>query len=78
MFSSVLVVNRGEIAVRVIQACKELGVEAVAVYSDTDEDAKHVRHADAAYHIGPSAAAKSYLDQDAIFEVAHEAGVDAC
>ncbi|MFC6734155.1 MULTISPECIES: acetyl/propionyl/methylcrotonyl-CoA carboxylase subunit alpha [unclassified Haladaptatus] len=77
MFSSVLVVNRGEIAVRVIQACKELGVEAVAVYSDTDEDAKHVRHADAAYHIGPSAAAKSYLNQDAIFEVAHEAGVDA-
>ncbi|WP_442905107.1 acetyl-CoA carboxylase biotin carboxylase subunit [Haladaptatus sp. ZSTT2] len=77
MFSSVLVVNRGEIAVRVIQACKELGVKAVSIYSDTDESAKHVRLADEAYHVGPSSAAKSYLDQDAIFEVANEAGVDA-
>lgn len=77
MFDSVLVVNRGEIAVRVIQACHELGVEAVAVYSDTDESAKHVRQADRAVHLGPSTASKSYLDQDAIFEAAHEADVDA-
>ncbi|MFC4360457.1 acetyl/propionyl/methylcrotonyl-CoA carboxylase subunit alpha [Halobium salinum] len=77
MFDSVLVVNRGEIAVRVVQACHELGVEAVAVYSDTDESAKHVRRADRAMHVGPSTASKSYLDQDAIFEAAHEAGVDA-
>ncbi|RLM57266.1 acetyl-CoA carboxylase biotin carboxylase subunit [Halobellus sp. Atlit-31R] len=77
MFDSVLIANRGEIAIRIIQACRELGVEAVAVYSDTDETAKHVRLADEAYHIGASVARESYLDQEAIIDAAREAGVDA-
>ncbi|SIR63009.1 acetyl-CoA/propionyl-CoA carboxylase, biotin carboxylase, biotin carboxyl carrier protein [Haladaptatus litoreus] len=77
MFDRVLIANRGEIAVRVIQACRELGVDAVAIYSDTDENAKHVRLADEAYHVGASVARKSYLNQEAIIDVAREAGVDA-
>ena len=77
MFKKVLIANRGEIAVRIIQACKELGIEAVAVYSDADEDAKHVRLADEAYHVGSSKAKESYLNQDALLEAAHAANVDA-
>ncbi|MGM0399412.1 MAG: acetyl-CoA carboxylase biotin carboxylase subunit [Halobacteriota archaeon] len=77
MFDSVLVANRGEIAVRVMQAANELGVETVAVYSDTDETAKHVRQADTAIHIGDSVARKSYLDQDALMGAARDADVDA-
>lgn len=77
MFETVLIANRGEIAVRVIQACRELGIETIAVYSDADESAKHVRHADEAYHIGESVARKSYLDQEAILDAAREAGADA-
>ena len=77
MFERVLIANRGEIAIRVMQACRELGVESVAVYSDTDESAKHVRIADDAVHIGPSVARESYLNQDAILDAAREADVDA-
>jgi acetyl-CoA/propionyl-CoA carboxylase biotin carboxyl carrier protein len=77
MFDRVLVANRGEIAVRVMQAAAELGIETVAIYSDADETAKHVRHADEAVHVGSSVAAKSYLDQEAIVEAAHESGADA-
>lgn len=77
MFDSVLVANRGEIAVRVMQAADELGVETVAVYSDTDETAKHVRQADEAVHIGDSVARKSYLDQDVLIDAARQADVDA-
>ena len=77
MFDRVLVANRGEIAVRVIQAAQELGIGTVAVYSDADEDAKHVRHADDAERIGPPVASKSYLDQEAIVEAAHSADADA-
>ncbi|WP_254546920.1 acetyl-CoA carboxylase biotin carboxylase subunit [Halomarina pelagica] len=77
MFGRVLIANRGEIAVRVIQAAKELGVETVAVYSDADETAKHVRHADVARHVGASVARKSYLDQAAIVEAARETDADA-
>jgi acetyl-CoA/propionyl-CoA carboxylase biotin carboxyl carrier protein len=77
MFERVLVANRGEIAVRVINACHELDVEAVAVYSDADETAKHVRLADHAVHVGGSMATKSYLDMDALVDAAHESGAEA-
>ena len=77
MFSRVLVANRGEIAVRVIRALHELGVEAVAVYSTADEDALHVRLADRAVRIGPPAAAQSYLSIPAIIAAAKTTACDA-
>ena len=77
MLNKVLVANRGEIALRVVRACRELGVTSVAVYSDADEEALHVRHADEAVNIGPPPAGKSYLDMEAIIEAAKETGADA-
>ncbi len=73
----ILIANRGEIAVRIIRACRELGLPTVAVYSDCDRNARHVREADQAFHIGPSEAAKSYLRIDALLEAARRAGADA-
>ena len=77
MFNRVLVANRGEIAVRVIRALHELGVEAVAVYSTADEDALHVRLADRAVRIGPPAAAESYLNIPALIAAAETTGCEA-
>ncbi len=73
----VLVANRGEVAVRIVRACRELEVPSVAVYSDADEGAMHVRLADETVHIGPSKAQKSYLNIEVIVEAAKERGADA-
>jgi len=77
MFKKILIANRGEIAVRVIRACRELGITSVAVYSDVDRAALHVRKADEAYHIGPPAASESYLNFTKILGAAKLSGADA-
>ncbi|NJM06624.1 acetyl-CoA carboxylase biotin carboxylase subunit [Candidatus Gracilibacteria bacterium] len=77
MFTSVLVANRGEIALRVMRACRELGLRCVAVYSEADRDAPHVAYADAAYLLGPAPSSESYLNSARIVEVAQQAGVGA-
>ncbi len=77
MIKKILIANRGEIAVRIIRACKELGISTVAVYSQADEDSLHVSLADEAYCIGPAASAKSYLEIPNIISTALMAGVDA-
>jgi len=75
--SKVLVANRGEIAVRVMRACREMGIPSVAVFSDCDRDARHVREADQAVHIGPSPASESYLRIEALLDAARRTGADA-
>ena len=77
MFKKILIANRGEIAVRVLRACRELGIVSAAVYSDVDRAALHVMKADEAYYLGPTQASESYLNIAKILEVAKRAGVDA-
>src|SRR5262245_7416955 len=76
-FRRILIANRGEIAVRVIRACRELGIESVAVYSDADARALHVALADSAVRLGPAPAAESYLSIDAIIAAVKSSQADA-
>jgi acetyl-CoA carboxylase biotin carboxylase subunit len=77
MFKKILIANRGEIAMRVIRACREMGISPVVVYSDIDRASLHVLKSDEAYHIGPSPAAESYLRMDKILDVAKRSGAEA-
>jgi acetyl-CoA carboxylase, biotin carboxylase subunit len=77
MIKKVLIANRGEIAVRIMRSCREMGIETVAVFSDADRKSLHVRYADEAIHIGPSPSAESYLVKEKIIEAAKISGADA-
>jgi acetyl-CoA carboxylase biotin carboxylase subunit len=77
VFKKILIANRGEIAVRVIRACRELSVKTVAIYSDVDREALHVRYADEAYWCGPPPSRESYLVMERVIEIAKRAGADA-
>jgi acetyl-CoA carboxylase biotin carboxylase subunit len=77
MFKKILIANRGEIAVRILRACRELGIKTIAVYSTADRQALHVRLADEAYQLGPSPSRDSYLCGDKIIKIALHCGADA-
>ena len=77
MFSKILIANRGEIAVRVMRTCREMGIKTVAVYSDGDKSSLHTTYADEAVNIGPPLARKSYLNIDSIIEAARKTGAEA-
>jgi len=76
-FKKILIANRGEIAVRIIRACREMGIQTVAVYSDADADALHVKYADEAVHIGPALSRKSYLNIDRIIQAGKDSNAAA-
>ena len=77
MFKKILIANRGEIALRVIRSCREMGIETVAIYSTADANALHVRFADESVCIGPPLATQSYLNQPAVLTAAEITGADA-
>jgi len=77
MFKKILIANRGEIAIRILRACRELGIKTVAVYSDADKNALHVQHADEAIHIGDSSPKESYLNADVLIRAALDSKADA-
>ncbi|MFQ6061034.1 MAG: acetyl/propionyl/methylcrotonyl-CoA carboxylase subunit alpha, partial [Thermoplasmata archaeon] len=77
MFEKILVANRGEIALRIMRTCRELGIATIAVYSDVDRKALHTRYADECYHLGPSPPLQSYLNAEKIVRIAKEAGAEA-
>ncbi|MBV9712501.1 MAG: acetyl/propionyl/methylcrotonyl-CoA carboxylase subunit alpha [Ktedonobacteraceae bacterium] len=77
MFKKVLIANRGEIAVRIMATCREMGIRTVAVYSEVDRSARHVREADEAYFIGPAPATQSYLNSEALLAIARQSGAEA-
>jgi acetyl-CoA carboxylase biotin carboxylase subunit len=77
VFQKLLIANRGEIALRIVRACREIGIASVAIYSEADRNSLHVRHADEAYLVGPAPARDSYLNGERIIEIAREAGADA-
>src|SRR5271169_4759606 len=77
MFRKILIANRGEIAVRIARACREMGITSAAVFSDADRAALHVRLSDEAYRIGPAPSRESYLRIDKLMEIARRAGCDA-
>ncbi len=77
MFKKILIANRGEIAIRIMRTCREMGIRTVAIYSEADRYARHVREADEAYAIGPAPAAQSYLRIETILDVAHKCGAEA-
>ncbi len=77
MFKKILIANRGEIAIRIMATCREMGIQTVAVYSEADRHARHTRSADEAYFIGPAPASQSYLHIETIIEVARQSGAEA-
>jgi acetyl/propionyl-CoA carboxylase alpha subunit len=77
VFKKILIANRGEIVIRIIRTCRELGVKTVAIYSEADRDSMHVRFADEAYCVGPPPSTESYLNIPAILDVCRKSGAEA-
>ncbi|HBN27383.1 MAG TPA: acetyl-CoA carboxylase biotin carboxylase subunit, partial [Desulfobacteraceae bacterium] len=77
MIKKILVANRGEIAIRIMRSCREMGITSVAVFSEADRNSMHVRFADEAYYIGPAPSNESYLKMDTIMDVAKKCHADA-
>ena len=77
MFKKILIANRGEIAIRVMRTCREMGIQTVAVYSEADANARHVRYADEAYCIGKAPSNESYLKMDTIIDLCIQTGAEA-